>query len=114
MSAVIFVKSSIEAAGTPATGVFYYRPFTISLFYLMGFSTGLSCYRPLTTSFSCYRPLTTSLFYRMGSAIGRFLLSAPYYKTFLSHGVCYRPLTIWALLPAFSAILALQLAFSIT
>ena len=32
-----------------------------------------------------------SLFCRMGSATGRFLLLAPYHQPFLSHELCYRP-----------------------
>ena len=122
MSVVIFTKSSIEAAGTPATGLSYYQPFTISPFYVMGFLTGLSAwglamrpfllsapyYQPFLSHGLCYRPfpviglLTTSPFCRMGSATGRFLLSAPYYQPFLSHGLCYRLFpVIGPLLPAF-------------
>ena len=70
MSAVIFTKSSIEAAGTPATGPFHYRPLIISLFRLMGFFISLFLLHGL-----CYRP---------------FPAIDPLLSAFLSHGLCYR------------------------
>ena len=83
MSAVIFTKSSIEAAGTPATGPFYYRPLTISPFRLMGFFyQSFFVAWALLPVIYCYRPLTTSSFCYMGSATGRSILPAPYQQPF--------------------------------
>ena len=81
MSAVIFTESSIEAAGTPATGPFHYRPLTISPFRLMGFFISLFLSHGL-----CYRP---------------FPAIDPLLSVYLSHGLCSRSFpVIDPLLPA--------------
>ena len=91
MSAVIFTKSFIEAAGTPATGPFHYRPLTISPFRLMGFFISLF--------------LSHGLCYRLFPAID------PLLSAFLSHGLCYRSFpVIDPLLPALFVAWALLLA----
>lgn len=58
MFVVIFIKFSIEVAGTSTISFFQYRPFTINFFYIMGFIIGLFL---LVASNYYY-----SLFYLMG------------------------------------------------
>ena len=117
MSVVIFTKSSIEAAGTLATGPFCYRPFTISPSASWAFLPALlygplfqpcyrpslihgPCCRPFLLSGPCYRLCTTgALLLAYSTTRPRyrpFLLPASYYQPFLPHGPCYRPF----LLPA--------------
>ena len=89
MSVVIFTKSSIEAAGTPATGFSYYQSLTINPFYFMGFFE-----RPFCLS----RPCTTSLFCCIGSATGLFRLLGPHYQSFMSHRLWCWPFPVIGLL----------------
>lgn len=116
MSIVIFTNSSIQVAGTSATGFLYYRPFTISFFYLIVFFISLSCYGPLNTnpvylmgfatSHSTIGPLLLTLpaswvfllalsdngfFYSKALYYWSFLLSRLYYLFFLLLRLCYWP-----------------------
>lgn len=73
MSVVIFIKSFIEAVGTPTTSFFYDPPLTTRpVFFLLS--------HPYHQPF-CY----------ICSATNHFLLSALYNQLFSSYGLCYWP-----------------------
>lgn len=114
MSVVIFINLFIEAAKTLATGLLYYRLFTIGLFCFLNFLTNLiisAFFFPallpdfptinllLPASFIalalllavfCYCSLDINSYYFIGSVIGCFLLLAPYYQLFLPYRFCYQ------------------------